>query len=253
MASAATLFPQVLTLATLAGLRASYALLGLALLALRGGFPLPPELSWMGTPLGVAALLGVTFVEGLLERDEDAQELLAVLNYAVRGGGGVAVAWCLRGHGVPWPAQALLAGAAAMATHHLRMRLHALLRGWGNSLLNPRDWLLYLESGGALGVLVAVVLMPVLALVLVLLGVAATAGLYALRVLADRKVNRLPCEHCGHRRRREARRCPACRGEVAIERWLIPQGRSAPRPPDTDTLPGSTLPGDTLPGDTLPG
>jgi hypothetical protein len=227
------LLSQLLAAAGLTGIRASWVLLALTLGALGGRFSLPPELAFLATPGGVAALLSLAILEHHLEQDEDLQDLLSLLQYALRGSGAVVVAWAFRTPALqqlpvpPW-ALAALAAALAMLTHHLRRRLFQQLYGFGSGLLSPRTWLLWLESGGLVGMLAALVLAPGLALVLLVLATMASLLLAHLRRVADRRLNRRPCA-CGYAARKEACLCPGCRQPLAVERWLGPRRGEPPR------------------------
>src|SRR5690606_38197979 len=168
----------------------------------------------MTSNVGLALLLALVVLEELAEQDEDLQALFDTFAYALRGGAGALAAASLPGSAsdvdLPLPewGAALLGAAVATATHHLRARLHEQLQGLGDGLLSPRTWLAWLELGGVLGVLVAIVFAPAVALGFVVL--ASVGGLAVLvgKRAAERRVWRRGCPHCGFRARVEARRCP---------------------------------------------
>lgn len=229
------LLSQILAASALAGIRTSWVLLALVLASLNGRLTLPPALAFLATSTGVSALIGLAVAEHWLEKDEDLQDLLHILQYALRGSGAAMVGWALQAgtpHGLHLPDWAVcaLSGALAMATHHLRMRLFRALYGIGSGLLDPRTWLIWLETGGMVGLLAALVLAPGAALVLVILGLIASQLLTWGRHAADRRMNRRRCA-CGHAARKEASLCPRCRQPLGIERWLgkTPRG-VAPTP-----------------------
>ncbi len=218
------LLARVLSTGALAGTRASLTLLGVALAARLGLMGAPQE--WMTSDVGLGLLLALVVLEELAEQDEDLQALFDVFAYALRGGAGALAAGTIAGAtgelGVELPgwAAALIGAGVATGTHHLRARLHAQLTGIGDGLLSPRTWLAWLELGGVLGLLVAVVMAPVVALAFV--GVASVAGLGVLvgRRMLENRVHRRACPACGYRARVEAGLCAGCKRGLAIERRL---------------------------------
>lgn len=229
-----TLLTQCFTAAALAGIRASWVLFTLALASRWGHFALPPSHAFLATPTGLALLGGFCVLEHFLERDEDLQDLLGSIQYALRGTGALVVAWAFRAPGLeglylPDWVVGLTAMALALATHHLRMRLYRWFYGFGHSLLSPRTWLLWLETGGLLGALAALILAPWLALTSLLLATLGSLALGLIRRKADRRLHRRPCT-CGYHARKEASRCPVCRGDLEVQRWLPPvRAHRAPR------------------------
>jgi hypothetical protein len=213
---------KLLGVGTASGARAALALLASACLARAGYLELPPSLAFLASTPMLGALVAATVVEELLERDDDAQQLLAIVKYGVHGTGGVVVGWLLVERlGLPldgWPVAAA-GGALALATHNVRMRLHDALRGIEAGIVSPRRWLAWLELGGAAGVAVAVVLSPLVALgfvVVAALGAAAVA--YLLRALE--RTRRRACPTCRALVRAEARLCPHCREALPVARWV---------------------------------
>ena len=119
----------------------------------------------------------------------------------------------------------------AVGTHGLRSQLHEGLRGFGDSVLSPRTWLLWLERGGMLGLLIAMLLAPVIALGFVILAaVGAGIGLLVRRHL-DKAWFRRACPSCEHMARVDASRCPDCKESLEVARWRAAEpGSSAPAP-----------------------
>jgi len=74
-----------------------------------------------------------------------------------------------------------------------------------------------IETGSVGGLLIVVIFLPVVALVVVVFMTVALflVGLVISRVQAWRNQNsRIACDHCEHRVRMEAHRCPSCRGAL---------------------------------------
>lgn len=218
----AELIARLLSTSALAGTRGSLTLLALALAARLLSAPQP----WMTSNVGLGLLLALVVLEELAEQDEDLQALFDTFAYVLRGGAGALAAASLQASageaGLPLPewGAALLGAGVATATHHLRARLHEQLRGAGDGLLSPRTWLAWLELGGVMGVLVAIVFAPVVALgFVVLASVGGIAAVIGKRAVEDR-VWRRGCSSCGFRARVEARRCPACKQPLDVQRWL---------------------------------
>lgn len=220
----AELIARLISTSALAGTRASLTLLGLGLAA-RFELVAAPH-PWMISNIGLGILLALVIIEELAEQDEDLQALFDVFAYALRGGAGALAAGTIQASasevGVELPTWgAALAGAGiAAGTHHLRARLHEQLHGVGIGVLSPRTWLAWLELGGVLGLMVAIVLAPIVALGFVV--VASLAGVLVIVVkrAAEDRVWRRTCEGCGARARVEASRCPGCKGPLVIQRWL---------------------------------
>lgn len=215
---------RLLSLSALAGTRASLTLLCLGLAARMGILPAPHP--WMSSDVGLALLLGLVVLEELAEQDEDLQSLFDTVAYALRGGAGALAAESLQAGastaGLPLPgwAAGLLGATLAVGTHHLRAQLHRQLEGLGDSVLSPRTWLAWLELGGVLGLMAAIVLAPVLALGFVILASAGGVAIVLVRRASENRLRRRPCPHCGARARVEACRCPKCRGALEVQRWL---------------------------------
>lgn len=218
------LVAQILAAASAAGVRTSLTLLALGAVVRFGGLELAPTFAWTGTNAGLAALLALAVFEEFVESSEDLQSITEWVNYGLRGLGGALVASGLEAAGagehLPPAVPAVLGFAVAAGTHHLRMRLHTVLRGLGDDLSSPRRWLVWLETGGIAGLLIAVFLAPVLALGFVLLAAVLSAVAVGVRRAAEDRLRRRSCPHCGFRARREASRCPGCRVEIVVERWL---------------------------------
>lgn len=216
------LVARVVSGSSLAGARSSLTLLLLGV-AGRMGWLEGPEDSWFASDIGLAVLLALTVMEEFAEQDEDMQAVLTAVNYGVRGTGGALTAWTLQHAGaeqLPTWVAPLVGAGLAVGTHHLRSKLHASLRGVGDGLLSPRSWLGWLEVGGVVGLCVAIVLAPAIALVFVVLATIAGALALVLRRVADRQLNYRACPQCGQLARKEAWRCPHCRAGIPIERWL---------------------------------
>jgi len=220
----AQLFAQVLAGASAAGVRTSLTLLALGIVGRFGLLELPTTFAWTGSDAGLAVLLALAVFEELVESNEDLQSIGEYANYGLRGVGGALVASGLDaagvGHDLPPAVPAALGFAVAVGTHHLRMRLHGVLRGLGDDLSSPRRWLVIMEAGGTVGLLVAVFLAPFVALAFVLLAATASGLALLARRAAENRLRRRSCPQCGYRARQEARRCAECRGALGVERWL---------------------------------
>ncbi|PRQ07072.1 DUF4126 family protein [Enhygromyxa salina] len=219
----AEVIARLVSTSALAGTRASLTLLCLGLAA-RFELMAAPH-PWMTSNVGLGILLALVIVEELAEQDEDLQALFDVFAYALRGGAGALAAGTIQasatdvGVELPQWGAALVGAGLAVGTHHLRARLHQQLQGTGEGVLSPRTWLTWLELGGVLGLMVAVLLAPIVALgFVVVASVMGVAAIAAKRAAEDR-VWRRACEGCGARVRVEARRCPGCRGAVQVVRW----------------------------------
>ncbi|MFO7566486.1 MAG: DUF4126 family protein [Enhygromyxa sp.] len=220
----AALVARLLSTSALAGTRGSLVLFAVALAARFELLDAPQP--WMTSNLGLGLLLALVVLEELAEQDEDLQALFDTFAYVLRGGAGALAAASVGASaseaGVPLPqwGAALLGAGVATGTHHLRARLHQQLQGAGDHLLSPRTWLAWLELGGVLGLLVAVVFAPAVALGFVVLatvgGVLATLGK---RAVEDRLWRR-ECPSCRFRARVEARRCPGCKQALQVQTWL---------------------------------
>ncbi len=218
------LVARLLSTSALAGTRGSLTLLGLALAA-RFGL-LGAVQPWMTSNVGLGLLLALVVLEELAEQDEDLQALFDLFAYALRGGAGVLAAGTIQasaeGAGVALPewGAALLGAGVATATHHLRAKLHEQLHGIGDGLLSPRTWLAWLELGGVVGLLVAMVFAPAIALGFVVLASAGGLAVVLGKRAAENRIWRRPCPSCGQRARVEASRCPGCKQALLVQTWL---------------------------------
>jgi len=225
----AALISQILSASSASGARGAATLLVMAVAGWLGWLDLPEQIEILGTIPAIAVLTALVVVEELVEGDEDLQELLELGGYALRAGAGAFVAWSVAAGadaGVAEAAAPVGGAVLGAGTHHMRARLHESVRGFGDTALSPRTWLLWLERGGLVGVLVAVILAPVVALVFVVLaGIAAGIALLVRRQL-ERTVFRRECPSCSHPARKEASRCPSCSGALEVERWKAPDPSS---------------------------
>jgi hypothetical protein len=215
---------RLISTSALAGTRASLTLLCLGLAARFELLAAPHP--WMTSNIGLGVLLALVIVEELAEQDEDLQALFDVFAYALRGGAGALAAGTIQasatgvGFELPQWGAGLIGAGLAVGTHHLRAQLHEQLHGAGEGVLSPRTWLAWLELGGVLGLMVAIVLAPVVALGFVIAAsLAGVAAIVGKRAVEDR-VWRRACDGCGARVRVEARRCPGCRKAIEVARWL---------------------------------
>lgn len=223
----AEVIARLISTSALAGTRASLTLLCLGLAARFELLAAPHP--WMTSNIGLGVLLALVIVEELAEQDEDLQALFDVFAYALRGGAGALAAGTIQASaseiGVELPHElsqwgsALLGATLAVGTHHLRAQLHEQLHGVGDSVLSPRTWLAWLELGGVLGLMVAIVLAPIVALGFVITASLAGVGVIAAKRAAEDRLWRRVCEGCGARARVEASRCPGCKQTLEIQRW----------------------------------
>ncbi|HQP38124.1 MAG TPA: zinc ribbon domain-containing protein [Polyangiaceae bacterium] len=213
---------KFLGVGTASGTRAALAMLVVAGLGRAGVVEMPASVSFLTSTPWLGAMLAATVVEELLERDDDAQQLLAILKYGVHGTGGIVVAWLLvERFGLPldgWPVAAI-GGALALLTHNMRMRVHTALAAISAGIVSPRRWLSWLEAGGVLGLTVAVVLSPAVALAFVFVAFSASVGMWAMFRSLE-KLRRHTCPTCRAQVRKEARLCPHCREALPIGRWV---------------------------------
>lgn len=204
------------------GVRAGLSLLLVAVAGRVGLVSFPDSLAFLTSAAGLGALSAATVFEELLERDDDAQQLVAMIRYGTHGSGALLVHWVLlqKLHlalgAVPL---AMLGAALAVATHHLRMQVHEALLDLELELVSPRRWWVWLETGGVIGVAAATVLAP--ALVVVLLVAAGGVGWSLHRAMrAMEAASRRPCPACRHLIRPEAMLCPKCRATVPVAKRL---------------------------------
>jgi hypothetical protein len=219
----AELIARLISTSALAGTRASLTLLCLGLAARFELLAAPHP--WMTSNIGLGILLALVIVEELAEQDEDLQALFDVFAYALRGGAGALAAGTIQasasdvGVELPQWGAALVGAGLAAGTHHLRARLHEQLAGAGDSVLSPRTWLAWLELGGVLGLMVAIVFAPILALGFVVVASVGGVGVIAAKRAAEDRIWRRACEGCGARARVEASRCPSCKQQLIVQRW----------------------------------
>jgi hypothetical protein len=197
-------------------------MLVVAVMARMGFVQVPDSLSLLTSTPALGALLAAAIVEEWLERDDDAQQILSLIKYGVHGTGAVVLSYILVErlslplHG--WPVAAIGA-TVAIVTHHLRMRVHDALRGIAAGIVSPRRWLSWLEAGGVVGVAVAVLLAPAVAMAFVLIAALTAVALWAVLRALERS-RRRPCPTCGSPVRQEARACPNCREALPVVRWV---------------------------------
>jgi hypothetical protein len=206
-----------------AGTRSSLTVLALALAARFTGFELTSELAVLTTDLGLALLVAFAVLDEVVERDADLQGALVLANVAIRGAGGVVAAWGLQDGthaSLPQPVAWAIGGAMAIAVHLVRTKVQAHVPATGGGLLDPRSWLGWLESGGVIALVIAVVLAPMLALGFVVVATLGSLGILLAARGLERGRHRRPCAHCGQQARVEASRCPRCLQALPIVRWL---------------------------------
>ena len=206
-----------------AGNRAGLTLLGMSIAGYFGWIDFPPGIDFLTTLPAIAGLFGLVVVEEMTERDEDMQDLLQYINYGTKGFAGALAVWSvdmMPADTPDWLAMPL-GFVLAATTHHYRMKLHETLRGMGDHWLNPRTYLVALETGGALAIVLMIALAPILALALVLVFVAA-AGVYRMsRWTLERQLMRTDCTECGKRIRKEASLCHHCGSPIDVNKWLV--------------------------------
>lgn len=210
----------IVGLGAAAGTRAGLTLLGVAVAGHLGWLELPTSWQFLQAPPALGVLAALVAYETFAERDDDVQELLGMVHLVLRlVSGALAVQATLpadAGSVLSWAGGG---GGAAVAagTHTVRQWLHNLLKQVKNDVADPRRWLLRLEEGGALGVLVATLLFPFLALLLV--AGCAMAGVIVTGLARGWEArNRRPCPACAVSIREEAAVCFACRQVVPIAR-----------------------------------
>jgi hypothetical protein len=224
---------HLLGVAAASGTRASLTLLALAVATRLGELGLPSELSFLSRDPGLVLLVVLVVLDEMVERDPDLQSALMLANVGIRGAAGALAAWGVHDvapEGVPEPVLWGVGAAVAIGVHLLRARIGAVVPA-GHGLLDPRAWLGWLEAGGVVGLIVAVLLAPVLALLFVGLATLGSLALVALGRAVERARHRRRCPTCGAWARVEASRCPACRGPLPVVRWLGAAGLSPPARP----------------------
>ena len=232
---------QAISGSAAAGGRAGLTLLGMSIAGYCGWIDFPPGIALLATLPGIAGLAGITLIEEFTERDEDMQEILQWVSYGTKGMAGALAIWSIdvMPEGTPpWlatPVGMILAGA----THYYRMKLHETLRGLGDHWLSPRTYLVWLETGGIVALIAAILIAPILAMLMVV-GFFIVGGVYmGLRYTAEQSLYRQPCPQCEKRIRKEASVCRFCATDVTVAKWLAkPQsGNSAENP----TTPSETI------------
>lgn len=218
------LIVQALSVSALSGTRAALTLLGMAIAARAGYLDLPEFLQPLTSTTGLAVLGALVLLEEVVEGDEDIQELLGLVNYGLRGVAGAVASGSI---GVASDGEVLtasvpiLGAVVSTGTHYVRSCFHEQLRGMGDSLLSPRTWIIWLERGGMIGLLAAVFLAPVVALVFILLaGGLAAVGTFV-RKQIERSKFRRGCPHCDFRARIEASTCAGCGNALEPAKWLV--------------------------------
>ena len=233
----AAVLGQMLSASSLSGSRAALTLLAIALGAHFDWIDLPEALSMLSTTPAIVALATLAVLEEVIEGDEDLQELLHLVNYATRAGSGAIASWAVTAGADAGSVEMVspaVGAVVALAAHRLRSQLHEDLRGFGDTVLSPRTWLLWLERGGMLGLLIAMLLAPVIALGFVILAsIGAATGLLVRRHL-DRVWFRRACPFCAHMARVDASRCPSCKASLEVARWrtVEPTTSARPQPPN---------------------
>ncbi len=225
---------QLISVSASAGARGSLTLLMLATAARLGFAELPPFLEILASDQGLAALAALSAFEEFAEQDEDLQQVVQVLNLVTRGVAGALAALSLAPEtGTPAPLAGGIGFATAAGTQFLRGQVHETLSGLGDGVHSPRTWLAYLETGGVVGLVIAVLAAPFLALAFVLAAGLAGVAALLIRRAADNRINRRDCPACGKRARVEASVCPHCRCAIPIQRVLGSSGNwsSGPAPP----------------------
>lgn len=206
-----------------AGTRSSLTVLGLAAAARFTGFELTPQLQVLTSDFGLALLLAFAVIDEIVERDADLQSVLVLVNVGIRGAGGVVAAWGLADGldgTLPQPVVWAIGGAVSIGIHLVRTKIQEHLPGAGGGWFDPRSWLGWLESGGAMGLVVAVLLAPVLAFGFVVVATLASIGILLAARGLERARHRRTCPRCRRWARTEASRCPGCLGDLPIIRWL---------------------------------
>ena len=238
-----SLISQAMVAGGLTGARPFLSLLVLALAVRYIAQATPPDdVAWLLSPYAMLGLGVLSWLEHEARTEPDFEEALRrplqVLSIvagvlagrllsatqevsAVAGGGAAAGApgVLTAGHSGTAVLLIALAVASSLIVQELRRRALSALE----DLLDlQRIWRL-LEAGGVAGVIVAIVLLPFIAAVLVVLLtlIGAAVGLAARRWQAAAEARRrYPCPSCNHKVREEALLCPGCREALEPRRWL---------------------------------
>lgn len=233
---------QLISVSASAGARGSLTLLMLASAARLGFAELPPFLEILASDQGLAALAALSAFEEFAEQDEDLQQVVQMLNLVTRGIAGSLAALSLAPEtGTPEPLAGAIGFGTAAGTQWLRGRVHETLAGLGDGIHSPRTWLAYLEAGGVVGLVVAVLAAPFLALAFVLAAGLAGVAALVIRRAADDRINRRNCPSCGKRARVEASVCPHCRQPIPVQR-ILGGGASSTASPSAHGPPPGTHP-----------
>lgn len=223
---------RLLGLSAASGTRGALVLIVLGLAGRFVGLPLDGPWAALSRPEVLGALGALALFEAWAERDDDLRSLAALALTGVQAASGAVTGLALADRLPPWAAGALGVGVALLVSV-LRGQVHRLLAAARTEVADPRRWLTRLEGGGALGVAVAALLAPVLAVVLVV--TAALVGLAIARTArAVETAWRRPCPLCAASIRVEASRCPRCGGAVEpawVKGAAAPQGPPSPAPP----------------------
>jgi len=217
---------RLLGLSAASGTRGALVLVVLGLAGRFLGLPLSGSWAALSRPEVLGALGALALFEAWAERDDDLRSLTGLALTGVQAASGAVTGLALADRLPPWAAGALGVGVA-LGVSVLRGQVHRLLAAARTEVANPRRWLTRLEGGGAVGVAVAALLAPALAIALVV--AAALVGLGIARTArAVESAWRRPCPLCGESIRVEASRCPRCRGAVEPS-WV--RGDEPPPPP----------------------
>ncbi|MSP90893.1 MAG: hypothetical protein EXR79_03670 [Myxococcales bacterium] len=198
---------------------------------------LPADAAWMVHPVALAVLGSLALVEHAAAVDADVRAmvrgplavvavvcglwtarivLLLGLDAATVAAPGLPAGFAAGVFALQRPedAVALAVGAGAAAAVSA---LKARVLGWLEGLLLPARWLRWLEAGGVVGTLAAVLLLPVLAVGLAVVLSAVTLGVWLGGRIVQQALDargRVACPVCGFAMRPEAVRCAGCRTDL---------------------------------------
>ncbi len=218
---------QLLGISTLTGTRSALTLFVCMVGGALGWVEVPPDLAWATSAPALAAVFALVVVEELLEREHEFGDLLAVLRYGTSGAAGFVAASGLahvyeamgQGYVPPEWVAGIVGVLLAMATFHLRRRVHARVAEVTAGIGGPRKWLSRLELASVVALGGTVLLAPLAGVLFVAVAAFASAALIVLgKALEQRKRRRCPA--CGYRARVEASVCASCRGALAVEERL---------------------------------
>ncbi len=215
-----TIIGQALVAGGLTGARPLLSLFVLAGVVRLEGRGMQPEVAWLVTPYALVALAVLTYVEHEMRTDPDFEEMLARPLQLLGALAAIVATRMLE----PTGEEALTAtanigiGAGAAVGSFMVGELRRKLFEALDEALDVENWYARLEAGGVVGLLVAIVLLPLLAVgLLVVLAVVGTTvgfGLRKWRAARDLAA-RTKCPVCGHAIRVEASRCPGCKQTFA--------------------------------------